>query len=230
MSRDIAPRKGLTSVHAPDLKVLFPPKVRMILSTTADDSDSEDAEFSSVGIKASKGFRPDPSVPGRLSGGENEITQVQVMDLFGVEPGNDPNCMHSDDDFVITSPHPKFQLLTTEREGFAKVFLWKSEVGICSHARTPHTIISYIHIYSQVIRVSKEQVYSRISSLTRRCSCLIQLSSFEWKLKCEYASSKTGAWQQPLYELHHVYSPEVQVGLVLGLGGEKGDAVVLSKI
>lgn len=53
------------------------------------------------------------------------------------------------------------------------------------------------------------------------------LSSFEWKLKCEYASSKTGAWQQPLYSVHLTHSPEAQVGLVLALDG---DQVVIGSI
>jgi hypothetical protein len=47
------------------------------------------------------------------------------------------------------------------------------------------------------------------------------LSNFEWKLKCEYASSKTGAWQQPVYSVQHIHSPEAQVGLVLALDEDK---------
>ena len=53
------------------------------------------------------------------------------------------------------------------------------------------------------------------------------LSSFEWKLTCEYASSKTGAWQQPVYKVHLMHTPEAQVGLVLALDG---DQVVVGSI
>ena len=174
------------SVHPPDYRSLYPTEVRILIKPEESESVEDNLLLKSLieDCCPTSGWRADPSVPGAM--GENgEISLVEAQELFGVEPGDDPNCFHSDNDFVVVSAshHPGFELLRTGREGFGKVFFWRSK-----------------------------------------------LSGFEWRLKCEYASSKTGAWQQPVFALHHVLSPEAHVGIVLTLREPHLDTVCVGRI
>jgi hypothetical protein len=159
----------------------------MLIPEENEDEDHFSSFNSALSTKEcapepSLGWRPDPSVPSTV-GKNGEITPLEALELFGVEPGDDPNCFHSDSDFVLVKPSAGFKLLRTCREEFAKAFYWESV-----------------------------------------------LSGFEWKLTAEYASSKTGAWQQPVYALEHVHSPETHVGIVLSLANPSLDRVIIGKI
>lgn len=106
-----------------------------------------------------------PDFAAQRAGENGEISAQDAMEILGVEVtngclahnvasnrielttwrlrqvGDDPNCMHSDNDFVISGEHPHFEHLRPERDGFAKVFVWSVPVipanfSIMSIART----------------------------------------------------------------------------------------------
>ena len=89
---------------------------------------------------------------------------------------------NSNDDFVIDGPHRYYKLLCVD-------------------------VVEAVAVRNDMVGHNRETRREGFAKVFRWSGLV---SEFEWTLRCEYASSKTGTWQQAKYTCECGHTPEEQ--------------------